>query len=103
MRLDLQTRERVVTLKRQGYTYREIRERLREEQIEVTVKSLYLLVAKYNQTGSVVDRYRATRLRILGNEHYRVIDDALTQNDELTTRQLYNVLIPEPSCVFKYR
>ena len=59
----------------------------------MTVKSLYLLVAKYNQTGSVVDRYRATRLRILGNEHYRVIDDALTQNDELTTQQLYNVLI----------
>ena len=95
MRLDLRTREKVVLLNKQGYTYKQIRDRLKEESINVTIKSLYLLVCKYRSTKSVVDRPRRSRSRLLSREHYFFIDNNLSANDELTTRQLYNLLKKE--------
>ena len=59
MRLNIQTRERVLTLKEQGYTYRSIKERLKDEGIAVSIKTLYLLVAKYKKTGMVTDTVRS--------------------------------------------
>ena len=55
-RLDVQTRERVMFLKQQGFTYKNIQQRFKEEGITITIKTLYLLVSKYNQTGSVSDQ-----------------------------------------------
>ena len=92
MRLDVQTGQRVVYLKSRGYTYKTIRERLKTEGVCVSTKSLYLLVAKYRQTKSVTDRPRRAVSKILGNEHYRFIDEALATNDELTSRQLRTML-----------
>ena len=92
MRLDVQTRQRVVHLKNQGCTYKSIKERLHEEGIRVSVKTLYLLMAKYRQTGSVLDRPRRVASKILKDEHYRVIDKALADNGELTSRQLRTML-----------
>ena len=82
MRLNLQ----------EGHSYKDIQKRLAEEGISVTVKSLYLLVAKFRQTNSVVDRPRAAVPKILNEEHYREIDSALSENDELTSRQLCALL-----------
>ena len=93
MRLDVQTRARVIHLKNEGYTYNRIRERLLEEGISVSVKSLYLLLVKYKQTNSVVDRPRAAVPKILRDEHYCEIDKALSENDEMTSRQLRAMLI----------
>ena len=93
MRLDVQTRARVIRLKEEGYTYKRIRERLLEEGTSVPVKSLYLLVAKYKRTKSVLDMPRAAILKILRDEHYREIDKALSENDEMTSRQLRTMLI----------
>lgn len=93
MRLDVQTRARVIRLKEEGYTYKRIRERLLEEGTSVSVKSLYLLVAKYKRTKSVLDRPRAAIPKILRDEHYREIDKALSENDEMTSRQLRTMLI----------
>ena len=93
MRLNIQTRERVVNLKKQGYTYKAIRERLQEEGITVSIKTLYLLLAKYNHTKSVTDRPRGKKQKLLSDEHYRLIDNALCENDELTTRQLAMLLL----------
>ena len=39
------------------------------------------------------DRPRSSVQRILGHEHYKLIDDALSENDELTSRQLRHLLI----------
>ena len=94
-RLGVETRERVVTLKQQGYTFKSIQQRLEEEGITVTMKTLYLLVTKHTHTGSVLDRHRAKRARILTDQHYRTMDKALAENDELTTRQLQTVLSTE--------
>ena len=56
VRLDLRTREKVVLLKKQGYVHQEIAQRLKEENISISIKSLYLLSAKYRYTNSVVDK-----------------------------------------------
>ena len=95
-RLDLQTGARVVCLKSEGHTYKKIKERLKEEGISVTIKSLYLLVANYRQTKSVSDRSRNAVPKILGTEHYRDIDGALAVNDELTSRQRAMLLSKYP-------
>ena len=94
-RLDLRTRERIVTLKQQGHIYKAIQQRLEEEGITVTIKTLYLLVTKYIRTNTVVDRPRSKRPRILNDQHYKAIDNALRNNDELTTRQLHSLLTHE--------
>ena len=79
-RLDLQTRSRVVRLKEEGHAYKSIQESLREEGFTVTIKTLFLLVTKYRQSLSVEDRQRSSVQRILGHEHYKLIDDANTQD-----------------------
>ena len=92
-RLDLHTRERVVALKRRGYTYKAIQQPLQEEDITVSIKSLYLLVAEHAHTNSLVDRPRLKHQRILSEEHYCTINSALVENDELTTRQIHSLLV----------
>ena len=97
MRLNLETRARVVHLNQEGHSYKDIQKRLAEEGISVTVKSLYLLVAKFRQTNSVVDRPRAAAPKILNEEHYHEIDSAISENDELTSRQLRALLTEKHS------
>ena len=91
-RLDLQTRSRVVRLKEEGHTYKAIQKCLEEEGIIITIKRLYLLMAKYYKTNSVVDRPRSSSRKILSHEHYTFIDDLLTENDQLTSRKLGDLL-----------
>ena len=90
MRLNLETWENVVRLKKQGYMYRAIRDRLEEGGISVIIKTWYLLLAKYNQAGYVADRPHTKRQRLLNREHYSVIDNALAQNDEMISRNLFS-------------
>lgn len=78
-----------------SYTYKEIKERLKEEGIGTTIKSLYLLVTKFKNTNSVVDRLHLSRPKLLNREHYEFIDNALASNDELTSQHLRSLLVGE--------
>ena len=62
---------------RAGFSVIKIRERLLEEGIKVSRKSLYFLLKKYDQTSSVADRKRAPRRRLLKNEHFWFMDEAM--------------------------
>ena len=88
MRLDLGTRSRVVAMKQNGLSYREIQRHLEEEDIKISVVSLWKLVSKYRRTGSVVDRLRSRPPKKLSDDCYVLIDNLLSENDELTTRML---------------
>lgn len=46
---------------RAGFSVVKIRERLLEEGIVVSRKSLYLLLKKYNETNSIADQKRAPK------------------------------------------
>ena len=91
-RLDINTR-RVVFLKQAGYSIAEIQKRLKEENISISSQALFNLVRKYNETGRLIDMPRRTRPRKLDDEMRAVLNQALTENDELTTRQALCLLI----------
>lgn len=89
MRLDIQMRKRVVRLKEEGYTYKEIQEHLAEEGIRVTITTLYL----FGKLLIVSNRSHGPCNRLLTKEHHHSIDQRLLENDELTTRSLRQLLV----------
>lgn len=91
MRLDVLTRKKVIQLKEKGHTYKEIQHCLLKG-VKVTIKMLYLLVAKYRQMRSVADKPRVPRKKLLNEHHYHFIDEQLVVNDELMTRALRQLL-----------
>ena len=54
--MSIATRTRVVHLQKMGYSLKKIRDRLLEENIKVSKKSISLLLSKYHSTGSVADK-----------------------------------------------
>ena len=92
-RMDVSTRGRVVVLREKGYSVAKIRTRLKEEGILVSLVSIYKLLKKHEHTGSVADRKRTPSTpKILQPEHLHFLDEALAENDELTARQLRDML-----------
>ena len=58
---------------------------------------------KFRSSGSVKDRPRAHKPKILKDEHYAFIDAALDQDDGLTTRMLTYMLCQKfPDIVVSY-
>lgn len=93
--MSMATRNRVVSLWKSGFKISKIQNRLLEENITVSKKSLCLLIRKYKKTGSVAD-YRTTKPpRKLQGNHYRFIDNAMADNDELSISKLHSILMEE--------
>ena len=44
-----------MVLKQSGYSIAEIKKRLSEENISISLQSLFSLVKKYNETGKLID------------------------------------------------
>lgn len=86
------TRSRVIVLWRSGLSVLKIKERLREEGVKVTRKSLYILLKKYQETGSLADRARKHRRKQLEQEHYNFIDETVSGNRAITSRQLQRLV-----------
>ena len=91
-RLDIETRRRVVALRRHGYSVRAIKQRLLEEHISVSIVAIYSLLRKNQLLNKIVDRPRRFVAKKLDEEKLRFIDDALASNDELTASRLLILL-----------
>ncbi len=91
-RMSMDTRARVVWMWRAGFPISKIRERLGEEGIQVSRKSLYHLVKKYKQTQTIADIKRAPRRSKLTKQQFEFVDEAMDANVELTSRQLFAML-----------
>ena len=86
-------RGRVVVLHEKGHCVAEIWARLKEEGILVSLVSIYKLLKKYEHMRSVADRKRTHSIsKILQSEHLNFLDETLAENDELTARQLQDML-----------
>ena len=79
-------------LKREGYSVRSIKKRLREECISISSVAIYSLLKKYELSNTIVDRPRLHFPKKLDEEKLRFIDEALVGNDELTARQILVML-----------
>ena len=91
-RLDVDTRTRVIVLQSKGYSVSAIRRRLAEENILVSAVTLYKLLKKAKELGTVDDRRRNYSSKILSTEHLKYMDEALANDNELTARKLRNIL-----------
>lgn len=87
-RLDLVARRRVVVWRSKGLTVTRILQKLEDENIVTSRKTIYLLLHKYKQTRSLYDLPRGTRKK-LTVEHYCYIDELLSNDDEITCVQLH--------------
>ena len=90
--LSIETSKRAVILKESGLAMTEIRNRLFEEQIHVSRVALYKLWRRYKKTGSIANTPRAQPVKRLGWVQCLAIDEAMAENDELTSRQLRGML-----------
>ena len=91
-RLDIETRRRVVFLSRSGYSVSQIKKRLEQENIHISVVALYNLLKKYNQLGRLIDLPRRTRPTKLNDVMQLFLNQKLSENDELTAREARNLL-----------
>jgi len=92
-RLAVETRARIITLQRLGYTLRMINDRLKEEGVHVTLRSLQQLWAKFRPLHTVLNLPRSARRRLLTRGMLKSMDDYLRNDDELTARKLRAKLV----------
>ena len=84
-------RERVIALwKLSGTnaTCTEIQRALGREGITTTRQTVRRTIDRWKLLGSVYDRARSGRPKALPDEHYKYIDHLLSENDELTAKDL---------------
>ena len=74
--------------KAKGYTIREIKKRLEEECVRVSRRALFSLLTRY----FIAELPRATKPRKLSQEQYSFINCGMAENDELTGRQLHEMI-----------
>ena len=90
-RLSLETRSKVIVMWGNGYPVTVIQERLLQEGVSISKVSLFALIKKFKSTKLVVDLKRNPRSSILEECHYRFIDETMTEDNELTSRQLFSL------------
>lgn len=93
-RLNLNVRKRVVVLKRAGYCLTDIWKRIQEEEgCNYSLRSVYRLWRKFRNHHTILDLPRRKRDRKVDEDMLEIIETLLTENDELTARQLRERLL----------
>jgi len=87
-RLSVSTRKRVIVLWQSGIPLSQIHERLTEEEIDVSLRSLQRLCEKFQQFHTIRDLPKATRPRKLTERMMQAIEESLRGDDELTVRKM---------------
>lgn len=90
--MSMETRRRVIYLHNNGFRLKDIQSHLREEGVVVSKTSLCLFIKKYKRHGVISDLPRPVKPRKLSPEHLVMIDDAVAQDDEISTPELQAML-----------
>ena len=94
-RLSLEDRIRIVTLHSKGLSVLEIRKRLQDENISISRQSVHNLIAKFRDHQIVADLPRRRKQPKITTPMKSLIEDALTRNDEITSRGLRDLLLAQ--------
>lgn len=94
-RLSLDSRSRVILLWQKGFRLKAIQQRLKEEGTTVSKTALCQLIKKFRTTGSVRDCRTWKPPRKLQDMHLRFIDQAMANDDELTSQKLHWMLLEQ--------
>ena len=90
--LTIHERLRVITLFSCGHSVSSIRKRLAEENVSISLKSLYNLLKKYREKDTIVDLPHQRRRRIITDEMRAFIELEMANNDKLTSRRMKTLL-----------
>ena len=71
------TRQCIVLLASNNYSYRRIKAELARDSIEVSILAIYRLKRKYRQTNSIEDIKRSGRPQLLNEDQKKMIDEWL--------------------------
>lgn len=91
-RLSNKARRTVIVLKEKGLMVKDIRKRLKEQDVFISRADIFKLLRKYRHHGIIEDFARARPPKKLSADQVLFINDALAYNDELTARNLCNLL-----------
>ena len=91
-RMSLDTRSRVIYLHQKGWKLKDIQSHLKSEDLRVSKTSLSLLIAKYRRHHTVADLPRPPKQKKLSLEHLQAVDEALANDDEISTAELCSML-----------
>ena len=87
-RLSLEARKKVVALHSSGCTVPEIRQRLRELCIFVSLQAIYNLLRKVREKKMLIDIPRRSRRRKITAEMRAAIEEMYNGNDKLTSTRI---------------
>ena len=90
--MSVETRSKVILLWKNGYSVTVIQDRFFQEGVKA---SLFALIKKFKSTALVIDLPRKPRTSVLSECHYRFIDEKMTADIELTSRQLFSLFTTE--------
>ena len=91
-RMSMETHRRVINLHSNGFRLKDIQSHFKEEGIVVSKTSLCLLIKKYKRCGVISDLPRPVKPRKLSPEQLVMVDDAVAQDDEISTPELCAML-----------
>ena len=94
-KLSMYARERAVALHFSGKNVTQIKKMLESEGIKTSRSAVSSFLSRYQNTGSLRDAKRSGRKSKLQNEHVNFMDNALSENDELTSKELSEKLSTE--------
>ena len=87
-RLTVSARKRVNIWWRRGYSVEEIKQKLEEENVCVTSRSLQRLLKKFQAHHIIKDLPRRKRPKKLSEEMIALLDDMLKDDDEMSARHI---------------
>ena len=83
----------MLALRQVGYSFNAIKERLIQENIDITTRSLQRLEKKFFDHGTYKDLARRKRCKKLSPAMVNFMNEKLTQDDELTSSKLRKLLL----------
>ena len=92
-RTNLDVRKRVIILRRAGYSLTDIWKQIQEEGCSYSLRSVYHLWRKFRHHHTILDLPRKKCARKVNEDMLETIGTLLTENDELTVRQLRERLL----------
>jgi len=83
----------VLVLRQIGYSFNTIKDRLKQENIVITSRSLQQLEKKFFEHGTYKDLARRKRCKKLSQVMVDCMNDKLTEDDKLTSTKLHKLLL----------
>jgi len=83
----------VITLHSNNFSVPAIHERFKEEKVSVSLRALYNLVQKHDETGIIVDLPQRRKERKMSEKMVQFIEQELRKDDELTSTGIRALLL----------